>query len=168
MKLMRYPFKRWRAWWLANVWSVPTRKVVCFTCGNCGRELKKYFDEVLVIGGEDGDLLPNRWFTDADIENYFPERLDLTSGNLPEGIIKSLGMYYKSIIGDLDEEVYFVPTGSGETISSLIMAYPETKFIAVYNIDEATKYEENAPLNKFVQLHAYDVIMEGNEYEFEN
>ena len=166
INLLVKPFKRWRAYYLAAVWG-RNKSIVVFTCGNCGRELKKYFDDVLVIGGDDADLIPNRWFTDAEIENIFPDYTDATSGNLPEPLIKQLGNFYKAIIGELDDEIYFVPTGSGETIMSLIYAYPEKKFVAVYNLDNATKYEENAPLNESVKKHAYDIIFaDQSEEEF--
>lgn len=167
MKLMRFPFKRWRSWWLKEHLG-KERELVCFTCGNCGAELKKYFDDVLVIG-KTGDLIPTRWFTDAEIENLFPDRFDATSGHLPFGYMQDLGELYRAIIGDLDEsEVYYVPTGSGETIVSLAFAYPNIRFVAVYNLDDATKYEEYAPLNEKVEEVAMDIIMEGKEHEFED
>ena len=164
MKLMRYPFKKWRAWYLYH--ELGDISLVCFTCGNCGKALKDYFTDVVVVG-KDGDFTANRWFTDAEIENIFVDRTDATSGNLPITWIDELGDFYKAIIGDLSEdEIYYVPTGSGETIISLIHAYPNIKFVAVYNLDDATKYEEQAPLNESVRENAYDVIMEGKEYVF--
>ena len=168
MKLMRHPFKRWRAWYLSRKFGSGTR-LVCFTCGNCGDALKKFFDDVVIIGGERGDFTANRWFTDAEIQNIFPDRYDATSGNLTVSLMAELGDFYKCIIGDLSEdEIYYVPTGSGETICSLSYAYPNIKFVAVYNLDEATKYEECAPLNLEVKRIACDVIMEGKNYEFDN
>jgi hypothetical protein len=43
-----------------------------------------------------------------------------------------------------------VPTGSGETIICLQMAYPERTFIAQYNVNQGSKYNAEAPLNNFI------------------
>jgi hypothetical protein len=45
-----------------------------------------------------------------------------------------------------------VPTGSGETIICLRLAYPDVVFKPVYGLDRSTKFEEDAPLNGVVQV----------------
>jgi hypothetical protein len=55
-------------------------------------------------------------------------------------------------------DVVYVPSGSGETLVCLKLAYPEKKFIAVYNLDAATEYSPRCPLNDFVKVMAEDRI----------
>ena len=75
-------------------------------------------------------------------------------------------MYLMNILSDIyqnefyyleDEEEVVVPTGSGETLVCLAMAFPKVKFIARYNIDAATEYHEEAPLNKLVERLAFRI-----------
>jgi hypothetical protein len=51
-----------------------------------------------------------------------------------------------------ENNFYFVPTGSGETIIELRLAFPETHFIALYNYSRGSQFEEQAPLNNAVSI----------------
>ena len=136
-------------------------KAVCFSCGNAARSLEETGIDTLHIG-EQGVLKPTRWFTQAEIHRAFPNHFDATSGNLPIELMYEIGKAYKTHLGKLPDEVY-VPTGSGETIVCLKMVYPDTHFVAVYNLDKATEYSPNAPLNGIVKLISDNVIMDGKE-----
>lgn len=51
----------------------------------------------------------------------------------------------------LNDKLYYVPTGSGETIICLSLAFPHIEFVAVYNFSEGSAYDEQAPLNEWVE-----------------
>ena len=132
-------------------------KVVCFSCGNASRALKDVGLDVLDIG-EHGDLKPNHWFTQKEISEIFSNRFDATCGHLNMELMNELSLVYKDVLKEYMHQNrhkdYWVPTGSGETLVCLKMAFPEKNFHAVYNIDDATRYNNNAPLNQLVRLLA--------------
>jgi hypothetical protein len=156
IKLLRFPHKAIRAVVLKNYMRGKWEKAVCFSCGNAAKELEKAGVEVLHIGPH-GTLEPRKWFSQAEIHTIFPDYFDATPGNLPIELMQSLGAAYANYLGDLPEWVY-VPTGSGETLLSLAMEYPSTHFVAVYNLDEATKYKPNCPLNSMVKLVSESIL----------
>jgi hypothetical protein len=131
-------------------------RAVCFSCGNAARELAEAGVDVLHIG-KHGILVPQKWFTHAEIVNCFGQCFDATSGHLPIELMRAIGEAYKGYLGTLKGRVY-VPTGSGETLVCLKMAYPDVEFVAVYNLDEATEYDEECVLNPLVELLACKVI----------
>lgn len=135
------------------------QRAVCFSCGNAARELETAGVEVLHIG-EHGVLAPRKWFTQAEITRNFTGYFDATSGNLPIELMEDIAKRYRDFLKDTLEDIVYVPTGSGETLVCLKMAYPGKRFIAVYNLDEATAYSEDAPLNDLVTLMADQVIFE--------
>jgi len=131
--------------------SCGKNKCVCFTCGNAGKALKEVGLNVVTVG--DKELLkPGKWFSYAEIANSF-NRFDATSGHLPIPLMLEIAMGLKKKLGKLNiEEVYEVPTGSGETIICLAMAYPYIKFKPIrYENYAPTRYELYAPLNSLVE-----------------
>ena len=157
VKLLRFRHKQYRAEIIRRYMEfMGYKKAVCFSCGNAAMALKAAGVEVLYIG-ETGDLAPNKWWRQEEVKKWFPDCFDATSGHLPIPIMKSIGVYYTQTLGDVGDEIY-VPTGSGETLVALKLAWPNKKFIAVYNLDKATEYDEDAPLNPLVQLLAEKVI----------
>lgn len=132
-------------------------KVVCFSCGNAAKELTKAGVDTLFIG-ENGEFKPGRWFNHSEIETIFSNYFDATSGHLPFELMVTLSNRYKEYLGELKPDKIYVPTGSGETIFCLKMAYPNKKFVAVYNLNEATKYDETNPFNLLVDIIADEVI----------
>ena len=132
-------------------------QAVCFTCGNASKELKKIGVNVLEIS-QHGDLTANKWFKISDIKNIFSNMFDATSGHLDIELMNLVSKEFKKELGELQENVLYVPTGSGETLVCLKMAYPKKEFVAVYNIDNATKYEKEAPLNKMVEACTKEII----------
>lgn len=134
-------------------------RAVCFSCGHASAELKFEGIDTLDISPT-GDLLANKWFTIGDIHKAFPTYFDATSGHLPWDCMQYVADVFKIALKELPDEIY-LPTGSGETLVCLKMAFPNTKITAVYNIDEGTEYSEFAPLNDMVKLLAERVIFNG-------
>lgn len=160
VELLRFPHKRLRAYMIKDYMrAAGYKKAVCFSCGHAAEELEKAGVDVLHIGPH-GVLTPQQWFTQADIHANFPEFFDATSGHLPVSLMVALSTIYQGYIGPLSGKVY-VPTGSGETVVCLKMAYPDVDFVAVYNLDEATEYSPYCPMNPLVRLLCKEVIMDG-------
>lgn len=155
-KLLIFPHKKIRSKVIERYIQNNYKKVVCFSCGNAGRELENLNLDVLHIG-EEGTLTPNKWFSMKEINHQFHEYFDATSGHLNIELMQIIAEEYKKYLGDLPKTVY-VPTGSGETLVCLKLVYPQTDFIAVYNLGKETEYNPNAPLNKLVQLLSKEVI----------
>lgn len=162
IKLLKFPHKTIRAQVIHEY--IGNNRVVCFSCGNASRALKEQGMDVLDISPS-GDLLALRWFTQRDILHNFENYFDATSGHLNNELMGLIGKAFKDYLGDIkDNETIYVPTGSGETLVCLKMAYPKVNFIAVYNINEATEFSEYAPLNMLVKLLATDIIYNGKEF----
>ena len=159
--LLTFPHKQIRSKVIKGYISGNFDKVVCFSCGNAGRALENEGLDVLHIG-EEGVLTPNKWFTMQEIAHFFPDYFDGTSGHLSNELMQLVGDAYKEYLGELPEVVY-LPTGSGETLVCLKMAYPDVDFVAVYNLGKETEYSEYAPLNKLVELLSYDIIFNDEE-----
>ncbi len=125
-------------------------KAVCFSCGNASRALKNEGIETVDISPA-GDLEARRWWSMAEIKRSFPGMFDATSGHLPIELMNMLAQEYRDEVGDVNEKPCYVPSGSGETVLCLSIAYPEIKFIAVYDMTKAwLRYETKAPLNEIV------------------
>ena len=132
------------------------KKVVCFSCGNASRELTAAGLEVIDVSPS-GVLTANRWLTQQEISEMFPQCFDATSGHLPFELMLKIAEAFKQTLGVLKGRRYLVPTGSGETIVCLKLAYPDTEFVAVYNMGKPTEYCKDAPLNKLVQVISAEV-----------
>ena len=132
------------------------KKAVCFSCGHASDALKSVGVETLAIA-PNGDLEAHRWFRQGEIAENFNGFFDATSGHLPVELMNSIATEYRRYLGEIPM-LNYIPCGSGETLVCLKMAYPDRKFVAVYNIDESTKYNEYAPLNSLVKAIAEDVI----------
>lgn len=155
MTLIKFQHKEIRARVIKNY--IPADKpVIVFSCGNAAKALINAGLDVLHIG-EYGELVPNQWFTQQDIQRYFPGHFDATSGHLSNELMLLVAKAFKKRLGELDKAEYDVPTGSGETLVCLKLAYPHIEFNAVYNMNKATEYSAGAPLNDLVQLLAKEV-----------
>lgn len=158
-KLLVFPHKVIRAKVIKQYMSeYGYRRAVGFSCGHASEALKMAGIETLAVA-PNGDLEANRWFRQGEIAEKFQGFFDATSGHLPFELMNLIAAEYKRYLGEIPMMNY-IPCGSGETVICLKMAYPDRKFFAVYNIDESTKYEENAPLNSLVRVVAEKVIME--------
>ena len=49
-----------------------------------------------------------------------------------------------------DDALYSIPTGSGETLVALAMAFPQSRFKPEYNLNMSTAFQVHAPLNTLV------------------
>lgn len=158
MDLLIFPNKKIRAKVIKKYLQRQNKnKVVCFSCGNASKELKKQGLDVLDISPY-GKLVANEWFTSGEIAELFPDRFNATSGYLPFDLMLEIGYAYKKYLGNL-ENVVKVPCGSGETILCLSLVY-ENEFVACYdNSNSATTYDEENPLNAIVQRIAKNVII---------
>lgn len=132
------------------------KPLVCLTCGNSATNLEKQGLKVIHIG-ENGTLTPNKWFTQKEIKQYFPNHFDTTSGHLNMELMNKISTEYKKQLKTLPNKIY-LPTGSGETLICLKLAFPQTKIIAVYNINKETQYHPEAPLNNLVKLLSEEII----------
>lgn len=162
--LLRFPHKKIRAQVIKQYMQESGyTKAVCFSCGNAADALIAEGVDTLHIG-ENGVLTPNKWFSPEEIANIWVGRFDATSGHLIHYLMEKIGKAYKEYLGTLPNIVY-VPSGSGETLVCLKMAYPEIDFVAVYGLDKATEYNENAPLNTLVRILARDIYFKGNQWQ---
>lgn len=132
-------------------------KAVCFSCGNASRMLKQAGVKTLDISPT-GDMQANRWFTIGEIKAAFPDYFDATSGHLPMDCMDAVANEFYFRLHKTMPDAIMLPTGSGETLVCLKLAFPKTKITAVYNLDAATQYEPDAPLNDLVKLLADDCI----------
>jgi hypothetical protein len=143
--------------------AIGERRVVCFTCGNAARALEEAGLDVVAVG--DHELLkPQRWFTFSEIARTF-RCFDATSGHLPLPIMAEIAARMSKEIGPLVGD-YQVPTGSGETLVVLSMAYPDVRFHSIrYEENPPTQYNEGAPLNALVVAieHISNHKMRGEE-----
>lgn len=126
------------------------RGVVCFGCGNGAAALRDAGLYVVDVGPR-GSITPTRWWQPEEIRRAWPDLFDATSGHLPPPLMDRLAVALREFIGELPEPAYAVPTGSGETVVALCMAYPGTRFIARYGDTRETRYDPDAPLNTLVE-----------------
>ena len=87
-----------------------------------------------------------------EIRQLFPMAFDATSGHLPADLMREIAVRMRNeLTFDTDTE-YTIPTGSGETVVCLKMAFPNINFIPQYdNSDPSTEYNDEAPLNEVVR-----------------
>jgi hypothetical protein len=150
--MLIFPAKQIRAKVIAEyIKAAGYRGCVCFSCGNASRALKEAGVYTVDIGDE-GDLAPRRWWTAAEIHKAFPDLFDATSGHLTLELMNLIAGAFQEYFTTHKLCDIEVPTGSGETILCLELAFPGTQFIPVRNIDRPTKYEERAPLNRLCDL----------------
>lgn len=163
MNLYTFPNKQYRAEAIKQYMQEKGhKKAVCFSCGNASRALRECGVDTLDISPT-GDLQALRWFTKDEIKKVFPEYFDATSGHLDDECMRYVAGYFKEKLQTLPPLI-MLPTGSGETLVELHMAFPKTKFFAVYDLNDATKYEEQAPLNARVKKIAEGIIFMRSDY----
>jgi hypothetical protein len=130
------------------------RLCVCFSCGNASRTLKEHGVPCVAVA-PDGDLLAGRWWTTAEIHRTFPTAFDATSGQLPADVMLQIAHEFREEFAPVFADggkAYVIPTGSGETVLCLKLAFPDRTFIAQWRTgDPNCEYEPCAPLTPFVQ-----------------
>jgi len=124
---------------------------VCFSCGNASRFLREAGVPLIDISPQ-GDLTANRWFTMEEIRQRFPQAFDATSGHLPTDLMREIAERLRAELSFDTGTEYIIPTGSGEGVVCLKMAFPDVLFTPQYDdSDPATEYNEEAPLNGVVR-----------------
>lgn len=148
---LRFPHKQIRSRVIADyVGAAGYRGVVVFSCGNSAAALREQGLDVLEIGPR-GDLQTNKWWTPAAIHRTWPDLFDATSGHLHTPLMGDIAKAFRAHLGELSATRYIVPSGSGETICCLRIAYPLPDFEAWYDDSKPeTQRHPNAPLNPFV------------------
>lgn len=154
-KILKIPNKQWRSEVIVDHVrnTLGHNKIIVFSCGNAARALKEQGLDV-ISGGPAGkcDFVPEKWYSPEEIAQKWPDRFDATSGHLSSEMMQKIGRRFRMGIGPLKEDNIIIPTGSGETIYCLNLAYPGKNFIALYDEDNpATKYEEANPFNRKVR-----------------
>jgi hypothetical protein len=151
--VLHFPAKKIRAEYIADyIRAAGYHGAVVFGCGNGAQALRDCGITVIDISPR-GELVPTRWWQPEEIARVWPNYFDATSGHLPAWMMIEIGKKFREHIGDDLSECY-VPSGSGETIVCLRWAYPGIKLSPIYNLDEATQYSENSPLNFLVSQGA--------------
>ena len=156
-----FPHKQIRARVIADfVRAAAYRGVVVFTCGNAAKALREQGLEVQEVGPR-GDLKTDKWWTQAEIHRAWPDLFDATSGHLSVPLMGDIAKAYRAHLGDLPAGRYAVPSGSGETIACLRIAYPLLTFDAAYDDTkpETTRHPD-APLNAVVDAGSLTESME--------
>lgn len=152
--MLRFPAKQLRAEVIRTYCrdAIVTAGVVCFSSGNAAAALREAGLDVVEVGPSPNAMLrTDRWWTHAMIRHVFPSRFDATSGHLPAELMVLCGRAYRERLGVLGLGPVQVPSGSGETLACLAMVYPDTEFEAVYDLDDATRFDPRAPLNELVE-----------------
>jgi hypothetical protein len=124
-------------------------RVVCFTSGNAARALEAEGLDVLAVGPGEG-LSPGRWWQPHEIADTWPDRFDATSGHLPMHLMAQLSQALRAHLGALDPGPWLVPTGSGETLCALALAYPHADLWALTHADSHTDHHDGMPLAPLV------------------
>jgi hypothetical protein len=162
---LKFPNKEIRAHVIAkHVRRAKYRGVVVFTCGHAAEEIRKVLPDLTVIEvGPNGDLKTEKWWNAAEIHAAWPDLFDATSGHLPQPLTVDIAKAYETYFGNAhlsgrgpfsQSENIFVPTGSGETIMCLSIAFPMINFIPVYdNNNPATFRDPEQPLNEIIDRH---------------
>jgi hypothetical protein len=155
---LHFPHKQIRARVIAEyIRQAGYKGVVVFTCGNAAMTLRDEGLEVVEVGPR-GDLKTDRWWTMAEIHKAWPDLFDATSGHLAVPIMGDIAKAYKEYLGELKAGRYSVPSGSGETICCLRIAYPLLTFDPAYDDSKPeTSRHEDAPLNPIVDAESQPV-----------
>lgn len=166
-EILRFPAKVLRAKPIAAyVVKANYPGVVTFTCGHAAEALRTALrplgKDVLEVGAK-GVLQTEKWWTPAEIRAGFPHLFDATSGHLPVPLMYEIAQEFKAYLSPVwggtrsgqvfdQEKQYVVPSGSGETILCLRMAYPDAKFMAAYDNakPETTRDTENVAMNALI------------------
>lgn len=129
-------------------------RCVCFSCGNSSKALKEAGIDCVDISPQ-GDLIPSsKWWSKSEIRSTFADCFDATSGHLPVELMSDISKKFKQEFKDLIKSgcSYDIPTGSGETVFCLKLAFPDVDFTAVYSkSDKTCTYNPEAPLNPIIK-----------------
>jgi len=127
-------------------------EAVIFSCGNASKCLAEKNIKVTQVNN------PARWYSYTEIYQKY-KIFDATSGHLPFPLMLLIAALLKEQFPELKKESHLVlPTGSGETLVCLKIAFPHLQITAIYNENKNTQYNKRAPLNNIVKLLSYLII----------
>jgi hypothetical protein len=135
------------------------RECICFSCGHASAALAEFMP---TFNPCEAGL--DHWYTPEEIHRRYLDRFDATSGHLPLFLMQRLAERFYYYLAPLDQGTVVVPSGSGETILCLKLAYPAVNFVAEYDNNKPwLRYEESAPLNAVVGALCQVVHIKENE-----
>lgn len=126
-------------------------EVICFTSGNSAKYLKEKDLYVLAYGSNQKHK-PDHWYNFTEIAKKF-KMFDATSGHLPMPLMNEIALRLKKVLRNKfkKHQIYYIKTGSGETIVTLKMAFPKINFHPIRLPDYShTEYHKEAPLNNLI------------------
>jgi hypothetical protein len=163
-RVLRFPQKQIRSRVIKDyVRAARYRGVVVFSCGNSAAALREQGLDVLEVGPR-GDLKTEKWWSHAEIHRTWPDRFDATSGHLAVPLMWDIAKAFRAHLGELEDALYTVPSGSGETIFCLRGAYPLLDFEAAYDDKPETRRDPDAPLNPFVDSKSRMFLLASGAY----
>lgn len=132
----------------AYLQALGTARCVCYSSGNSAKALAATGLDVLHVG-PGGHLHPTDWHEFIAIAKLHG-RFDATSGHLPWPLMVEIAKLMRVLQEQYDGPLE-IPTGSGETLVCLKLAYPQVPFTAVYG-EGPTLWHPQAPLNALVAM----------------
>jgi hypothetical protein len=120
--------------------------VVCFSSGNASRLLREAGLDVVDVSPL-GDLQPRGWISAGLIRRWFPNRFDATCGHLPLAVMASAALILRRLTARPARWETAIPSGSGETLAILRMAFPDRRFYPTTDGTPATERDPNNPLS---------------------
>lgn len=149
LAMLSVPQKAYRAGVIA-AWMERAgyQDAVCFTCGRAAHELRNAGVNVLEVGPR-GGLAALRWWTPAEIHRAWPGYFDATPGHLPMHLMVETARIIRRGEPEPTPGEYVVPSGSGETIMCLKIAWPTLHLSPAFEVpglEAETRYEPEAPL----------------------
>lgn len=118
---------------------------VCFSCGNAAAALRAAGVRVLEVGPH-GALRPGHWWEPEEVHRAWPHLFDATSGHLPLPLMARIAEALRTELQEIGEGPHDIPTGSGETIVCLRMAYPNVRFRPTSLGTPETLWDPQGPL----------------------
>lgn len=149
--LLQVPQKRIRAAVIAAyMQDAGYAAAVCFTCGNAATALRRAGVRLIEVGPA-GVLQPGRWWTPAEIHATWPGHFDATPGHLPYLLMIEIAHEIRdgNPGGPPPRGSYRVPTGSGETITCLRIAWPHLDLQPAFDVPgllAETRAHDEAPI----------------------
>ncbi len=128
-------------------------KICLFSCGHAYKSLhtvaEPYGIEVHWIRGED------RYYSREEVNELYPSYFDATCGALSIDLMHELGcILHKHLLDQgYNDEILYVPVGSGETIVALGHHIPHSKLIGYHSKDIPAIRFDYSHLKTYVNEH---------------
>ena len=136
------------------------RGAVCFSCGNASAALAA--TGIYTVGISPTDALQtDKWWGMGQIHKAWPDLFDATSGHLPIPLLVEVAAVFAAHIKTANPQFLavgrdgipvYLPTGSGETLVCLALAFPKINWRPEYNCGRGTEFDARSPMNDLVNL----------------